>query len=307
MMDNRKRSQIDGGIILIGLGVIFLLNTFGVISGFNWDLLFRFWPVLIILIGLNLIFKETPLWWFSTVIFVLGVIALFIINPEIPYTRHHSYQFMEDGDALRYNMPIKDPINELAIDLNIGAGRLLLDSVNDGNNLYELDIDRRGRRPEIDYFTEGETGYLKIRQSRGMHMSSIMKRTHWQLHLNPGFIHRIDINTGAGEFELDFNDLKIKNLEINSGAAKLTIYMGSVVENVKLNMGAGNVKLYVPKGRAVSIKSGLLISNNNFKEMGLIKTNGYYQTPNFADSTEKIFIEINAPVTNIQLLYYSVE
>lgn len=307
MMDDRKRSQIDGGIILIGLGILFMLRTTGVIGGFNWSLLFRFWPVLIILVGLNLIFKETPLWWFTTVVFVLGVIVLFIINPEIDYNRHNQHSFVEDGEYLSYNMPLQDPITELELDLNIGAASLVLDRVNDDNNLYELITDRRGIRPEIDYSFREETGYLKIKQSKEIRFSTLSRRNNWQLQLNPHLTHNIEINTGAGQFELDFNNLKIKELTVNSGAAKMIIYLGSEIETVKLNMGAGNIDLYVPEEKAVSIKTGLLFSNNNFKELGLIKTNNYYQTPDFADSHEKIKIEINSPLTNIKLYFYSVD
>jgi hypothetical protein len=43
-----------GAIILIGLGVLLLLNQFGVFN-FDWD---RIWPVILIAIGVGVLFKR---------------------------------------------------------------------------------------------------------------------------------------------------------------------------------------------------------------------------------------------------------
>ena len=66
--------------------------------------------------------------------------------------------------------------------------------------------------------------------------------------------------------KLDFSNLKIKDLQINSGAADLGLYLGNNVESVEINMGAGNIKINVPEGKEVRIKSGLLISTNNCRD-----------------------------------------
>lgn len=301
-MSKYKKSQIEGGIFLLGLGVFFLLRTFGIIGSFNWEFLFRFWPVLIILVGLSMIFKETPFWWLTTVIFVAGIIILFIVNPEIPY--NDNYPFVEEGEVISYNMPVRDSLRELDLELNIGAGRFIIDSVDNDENLYELYTHRRGRRPEIEYFARGQTGHLKIKAYSFSHHRG---RGPWHLYLNPRLLHSIEINTGAGKFELDFSNLKIKDLKINSGAADLNIYLGTDIENIEINTGAGNIKINIPEGKAVSVKSGLLLSNHNFQELGLIKTRSYHQSPGFDHSAEKLYIEINAPLSNIQLNYYSVD
>src|SRR5512140_2756259 len=45
-----------GGMLFIGLGGIFLLNNLGYLPGVSvWDVVLRFWPLLIVAIGLDLI------------------------------------------------------------------------------------------------------------------------------------------------------------------------------------------------------------------------------------------------------------
>lgn len=44
-----------GGIVLIGLGVLFLLGEFGLL---NWDWVERFWPLALIILGVWIIYKQ---------------------------------------------------------------------------------------------------------------------------------------------------------------------------------------------------------------------------------------------------------
>ena len=44
-----------GAVILIFLGIIFLLNNFGLLSWQVWGTIWRFWPLILVLIGLRII------------------------------------------------------------------------------------------------------------------------------------------------------------------------------------------------------------------------------------------------------------
>ncbi len=51
-MASRTRSGVlTAGLILIGIGIVFLINNFYEISA--WRLLARYWPVILILVGLK--------------------------------------------------------------------------------------------------------------------------------------------------------------------------------------------------------------------------------------------------------------
>lgn len=55
MNDRRDQRQLFAGILLLGLGLIFLLANFGLGSWIGWD---RWWPLILILIGLVVIFRR---------------------------------------------------------------------------------------------------------------------------------------------------------------------------------------------------------------------------------------------------------
>jgi hypothetical protein len=54
MAPHTRSGILTAGLILIAIGVIFLLNNFYEISA--WRLIARYWPVVLILIGLRKLF-----------------------------------------------------------------------------------------------------------------------------------------------------------------------------------------------------------------------------------------------------------
>ncbi len=44
-----------GGLFLVFIGLIFLLNNLGLVPGSVWGQLWKFWPVLVILIGIRIL------------------------------------------------------------------------------------------------------------------------------------------------------------------------------------------------------------------------------------------------------------
>lgn len=45
------------GLGLVFVGILLLLNNLGIITGDSWDYI---WPAIIVLIGLNIIFRRSP-------------------------------------------------------------------------------------------------------------------------------------------------------------------------------------------------------------------------------------------------------
>lgn len=95
----KKHRKHDGsvmwGVVFIFAGVTFLLNNLGIISWDIWGMLWRFWPVLLVLGGLHIVLGNSSVSRF--IVFVISVIVigtllvylLKVTNPEliklIPY------------------------------------------------------------------------------------------------------------------------------------------------------------------------------------------------------------------------------
>ena len=60
-----------GGILLLFLGIVFLLQTFDVLPWALWGALLRFWPVIIIILGLSVLLRRYNVWLVSLLIIAI--------------------------------------------------------------------------------------------------------------------------------------------------------------------------------------------------------------------------------------------
>ena len=80
-----------GGITLLFFGVVLLLQTTGYLPWSLWDSLWRFWPVLIIIAGVNILFRNLNPWLLSLIIAAILTGCFLIayyqtINPAVRET-----------------------------------------------------------------------------------------------------------------------------------------------------------------------------------------------------------------------------
>ncbi|MFW6265018.1 MAG: LiaI-LiaF-like domain-containing protein [Bacillota bacterium] len=308
-MNKEKRSQITAGIILIGFGILFLLNTLGIIKQFNWRLLYDFWPVIIILIGLNILLKNTRLWWLTSVVLVLSVFAVFIVNDGSFYNYSSNYKpsFSHRSYSGTYNHEASydDGMEEMDISINFAAGRLAFETVDNLDKLYEARLQYDNQQPEVNYHLEKEKAYLTIKEREKSR--SWLKSPHndWQIDLNPDIPIDMQVNAGAGDFIFNLEEQIISNLIVNSGAGNLRLRLGENTEKVQINTAAGNIDISVPEGMSLCIKSAGIIKQNNFAEADLVKgADNTYQSKDYQDSEQVLKIEINTSVSKTNLNYY---
>ena len=72
----RRRSSLFGPLLLIALGIIFLLSNLGALRGNVWDTIVLFWPVILIVIGLDSIYKREG---FVGAVFMIGLGVVFLL------------------------------------------------------------------------------------------------------------------------------------------------------------------------------------------------------------------------------------
>ena len=73
---DHQRSSLVGPVILIGLGVVFLLNNLGILNWSVWDLVIRLWPVLLVAAGLDiLIGRRSTLGALSSLVLTVVLVA----------------------------------------------------------------------------------------------------------------------------------------------------------------------------------------------------------------------------------------
>lgn len=83
--EKHHRGSYWFGVILIIAGFLFLFQNFGLVSPEIWQEIVKFWPMLIVLLGLEIILGHSPLARFLmfivTILLIFGILAVVGLIP----------------------------------------------------------------------------------------------------------------------------------------------------------------------------------------------------------------------------------
>ncbi|MDZ7671619.1 MAG: DUF5668 domain-containing protein [Halanaerobiales bacterium] len=302
---NNNRSAYITGLILIGIGLLFLLNSLGIATFRLWYFITRFWPILLILFGLNLILKKSKLWWVVPIlIFVIVIGAVFMPESTLRGINTGFFVFNfgdEAGSGIYQENREYDPsIDNFRVNLTFGANRLNINSLDNNDDLFDLNLDYRGKMPEVIYNKGERKADLFVRQTRQVNVGT--GSDIWDINLTKNTPLDINIKGGAGDLLLNLEKLKVDSLNIDAGLGQLNIRYPDYDNETEISAGAGNIKLIVPSTAALRIETKTVINSNNFDEVGLIKLyDDVYQSKNYGEVENKIDIKISTSAGNIKV------
>jgi hypothetical protein len=125
----------------------------------------------------------------------------------------------------------------------------------------------------------------------------------WDVQLSESVALTLDLETGAGEAQMDFSGLKAEEISLKTGASssEMTLPARAGKIRVKVESGAAAVVLRVPDGVAarISVESGLAgisIDSNRFPRSG-----SGYQSPDFDRAENSADIRIQTGVGSVNV------
>jgi len=256
-------------LLLIALGLIFLLQNFGFISGVSWLAVASLWPLLLVLIGLDIAFaRRWPLPTLAAEVAVIAAgLALVAYSPNLA----PGIFVFGDGDGggeTDVSAPRGDA-TAMSLTLNGGAtrsyhvtgGASQLVEAHSANPDLRLRVSRSGSgRPDVrldqsssGFFHPVAAGDVEIRLASDVPAS-------------------LTINVGAGEFDVDLSDVRVSDAKVNVGASSMRFVLpkpsGDVA--IRMNGGASNIVLVVPDGveARIATTGGLLSLRSDNTRVG---------------------------------------
>jgi hypothetical protein len=125
----------------------------------------------------------------------------------------------------------------------------------------------------------------------------------WDMRLNETIPMTLDLETGAGESQMDFSALRVEDISLKTGASssEMTLPARAGKTRVKVTSGAASVVLRVPDGVAarISVESGLAgitINQNRFPRSG-----EGYQSPDYDRAQNSADIRIETGVGAVEI------
>ncbi len=293
--------NIIWGIILIFLGITIIASKFGYLSQGFWLRLLDFWPLIFIIIGLNIISKNAKRRLPFTLIILILIIIPFIVaivNP-VPYVKQQEVR--ED-----MTVPFDPSVKEVFLNIDGGAGNFRISrggkDISSGSfssNYAKLikEISKKGEKLHIKYITEGIF-------KRDIIVRDV--KTTMNLLLNDDIPYIIGLKIGASSLDLELSSIVVKELKVDAGASSIDIKLGnkSPLQYVSIKAGASDINIRVPKNSGIKIKFDGGLSSKKFHNIELIKRDDTYETEDYESSNKKIEIDISAGVSSIDIYGY---
>ena len=289
-----------GGITLILLGVLFLLNTLGMLPWGWWSSLAQLWPVILVLIGVYLLWgrsrpKATAI---AIVVIVVAAIGLGAIVGSIPFGKATPETFW---------YPLGD-VSRAKVDVDFGAGDLTVGSLASGSGrLVEGEFEGRGgcQRVVRDLKTHDATAELHLEAGArgGFSWLGTGFSGKGALRLTPDIPLELDLAVGASSTRMDLTDLRITNMRLDLGASKGTVYLPKPVGTTRaaIKAGAADIDLIVPKGAAARIAVDSGLSRVNVDADRFTQSGGFYVTRNYDQATDRLEITLEVGVASVEV------
>lgn len=288
--------RILTGLLVVALGIVLLLNNYGLVEWSIWLMIGKLWPILLIIFGIAVFFDKSVL-PVGLIILILAV----VFGIAAPMTTSETY--VRSG-VDQHSWEIGANITEADFKLDYGAGDLSIKE--SSQNMVEFDIKYAHRKPQIKHEIKGNKAYYKIESAKGSFISGFGKAGIGELNLllSPEVIWEMEMNIGAANVDLDFSQIKLRNLEVDCGASDLNLNLGNYgfETQIDIDAGASNIKIVVPEDVSLQVKLDGALSSSNLEAVGLIRKGDFYITPDTVGSDSLIKVNLDTGVSNLELV-----
>lgn len=285
-----RRKGIAGPAILVALGIIFLLNNFGYLPWEIWGTIWRFWPVVLIIVGLEILFQKTSSGKFLILIAFLVFVLPLLLSGVLPkeLSGKETLEISQKlGTLVMGNLEVNLPTGDLTIEPSASFSAQLVEG--------EITYNRVTGAPQVDFIEDEGRGNFKLKA--GNLGGSV------RLKANPNVPINLNLSSGASRVNLNLENLQIPELKLETGASKVTINFSKTGPTKAEIVGkAAAIEIKIPKELEVKIHPessalNLDLDKDRFKKNG----DSYYSEGYREDIKNKLDLELKTSVASVTI------
>lgn len=335
-----RRNSLFGPIVLIAIGLYFLLNNLGYVSGVNWMAALQLWPVALILLGVNVIARQAPgiLGGFLSALVGLLTVAIFGYvllsgkdNPTLERFGISTSDLEMKTEQIEFTA---DGADAAIINIDFGFPSAELYALNDSRSLIEGEVSYLG---DLVFETKLDDGTAVVTlddQTDGSWFFNPGNWGHftgndkWQIGLNPNVETDLTLDVSAGSVSLNLAELTLNRLDINGGAGSAEVWLpggdydiiydvsagstkmtlpGYGRQSIEIDGGAGSLTLYLPPGVEARVKvdggaGSFRLNEDRFHQVsGNEKDEGVWETAAYEDASNQIDLFIDVSAGSVRI------
>ncbi len=318
-MSGSRRGSLIAATWLIGLGVVFLVHQ---AVGRSWS---ETWPLFLILVGVASVVSTAVswrpsfggLWDFTWPIawVVVGGILLASTTGNLgqgPAELFESYwpwalvvlgawflvgAVMPGGPRLEelLAVPLRGA-SAAGVRVKFGAGTLSATTAAPG---HLVDGEFKGG---VVVREEG-LGRLELTQDTSRGLPWLDRESSWAMGLTAEVPLDLRLEVGAARTTLDLADLKVRHLEIQTGASETRVRLprAAGATEVKTELGAASLTLEVPEGVAARIRAKMALGSTQIDEARFPRVGDVYQSIDYATAVNRVDIDAQGGIGSLRI------
>ncbi|MCX2575796.1 LiaF transmembrane domain-containing protein [Pedobacter sandarakinus] len=320
-----RLDRLIWGILLLFIGGVLLLENFGIIE-FYWRNIWGFWPIFLIIAGLNILFNKNNSQTGSIIsigVLVVALSVLFVKGQQAPergsWWGNHFKNDVDinigdndddsdsDMDTAVKKFKLSEPFvaeeNTKKTVLNISGGGISFNLNGNTDQLINANVNGKNGNFSLKKMVTDSATILTFQLDD--------KKKKWKFNngandvdfsLNKAADWSIFMKLGAGEANLDLRAYKVRTFHFDGGASALDIKVGDLlpITDIVVKSGVADVKIEVPEGSGCRITTRTGLSAKDFEGFEKLYE-GVYETPNYKTSSKKIFINLDGGLSNFEV------
>jgi hypothetical protein len=248
-------------LILIGVGLVWLLSNLGILQPASIGVLFRLWPLILIVIGLDILFgRRSPR--MGTLIgvgAVILIICLMLVGPSLGWVKSAEVK------EANYTEAVGDTTSA-HVSLNLSVAETTVKALSDDTkNLFEANLRYVG---DLTYDVSGTSDKTITLREQNQSNNSVNfwdwnfwnsdQNLRWDIGLSKDVPVDLEVNAGVSSGTLDLKDLQLTGLHIISGVGSINLSLPGTPEvyNVDISGGTGSTNVTLEEGAAINLKIG---------------------------------------------------
>lgn len=305
-----KHQNVFWGILLIAIGTLFLFDRLDIFE-FQWRLLGKLWPILIILWGVSILpvkgfFKVT----LALLVGALGVYMYAQQANDFP-KRSKAFDYSYESDEIKedsivtqnFSHALNSEIETAMLELDAGAGVYRLE----GTTGDLIRAEKRGSRMVYNFRVEelDKRSRIVIKQKNSKVVLSNNRTNRFDIMLNTSPEWSFDLDVGAAELDFDLSPYRVSEIDLDGGAAAIDIKLGeqTIPTHLNIDAAASAIFIEIPASAGCRIKGSTVLSSKTLDDFEKLE-NGLYETADFENAGQQIFIKIDAAVSSFQVKRY---
>jgi hypothetical protein len=300
----RRRRSFVGPVILICIGVFFLIAN--LVPSFDpWNILIRYWPVILILIGLGRVWdyyavrRNTggPGGMEVSGIVIAVLLLMLLLGVGVWHTgrsavrdEKHDSQTVDLQGATAVAAKLQFPAGQL----NITGGS---DHLVDANFRY----DDTNSPPQLNYSVNAGQGELNLDQNDD-HVHFGTHDAEWDLQFNNTVPLDLTLEMGAGQSNLQLAGINLTHLEVHLGAGQVLLDLtGARKQDLSADIqgGVGQARIRLPKD--VGVRAHATGGLGAVNVQGLTKDGDDYVNAVYGKTPATIDLNVQGGIGEIDL------